>query len=276
MWEDARDDPPPAEEPDVPLLEMPGVAMDMVDGSEMRVPGLPPVSEEHAAQPQDEIVTGMVPLVIEDGADQEFDDGDGTRSTPSGLTTMQPPLKKSRMSGGGHQALLCADSVGRITLKPSSWGGSDDVPAQAWHVVNFERWLKLEEAAHAEHMSVSEVFEARNHVLRRGGDGDFYLSSADGGPEIMQSFDIEPGLSRKERKAMDKETPWRSIFASDPDQLELYRDGVSIEWMDWLSWKAVKPVPDDLAKRILGGQQRRRRVLAPRFVYRDKNLGSRR
>lgn len=32
-------------------------------------------------------------------------------------------------------------------------------------------------------------------------------------------------------------------------------------------------MPDDLAKRILGAQQKRRRDLASRFVYRDKKLG---
>lgn len=99
---------------------------------------------------------------------------------------------------------MCVDAIGRLTLSASGWDGSDDVTAQAWNSVGIERWVRAEEEALETAIPAVEIFEARNHVIRRGDDVYFYLSSGDEGPEIMQS-DIQPGISRKERKALRRQ-----------------------------------------------------------------------
>lgn len=226
--------PPPEEEPDVPLVELPRTGMDDGDAMENLEPRLAPVPEHELPVPpdavyqKDELETAQ--LAIEDVEDVGLEDVVDARSTPSGVSSMQPPMKKAKLSGDADMTVL---AVGRITLTKPGWDGSDDVPAQAWHSGGIERWVRAGERAQEGKVPSAEVFSARNHVLHRRDDGE--------GPEIMQSFDIQPGLTRKERKALDKDIPWRTIFAGPTEQLEQYLDGVASEWMDCLAWKALKP-----------------------------------
>lgn len=88
---------------------------------------------------------GRPRLSIGDMDATELEDGDGTRSTPSGLSSMKPPLNKFNTSRDGALAVLCMGAFGRITWTAPGWGGSDDVPAPAWHSVNIERWVRVEE-----------------------------------------------------------------------------------------------------------------------------------
>ena len=125
-----------------------------------------------------------------------------------------------------------------------------------------------------EELDAFGVLTARKGKTRRG---ESYLanessnsSSADEGVGMAA---VVPGLSRTQRKALDKEIPWRRLMCAPPAVIEAFRRGVESEWTEHMKWGALKEVPETKVKWVLGSQQRRRRILRSRFCYRDKNCG---
>ncbi|CAE7366584.1 GIP [Symbiodinium natans] len=82
-------------------------------------------------------------------------------------------------------------------------------------------------------------------------------------------------LSRQERKAIDREIPWRRIIADFPSNVvDLYVQANKKEFTSWTSWKSIRPVPPDEAQRIRADPVLRRRIMPSRNAYRDKNRGA--
>ena len=81
-------------------------------------------------------------------------------------------------------------------------------------------------------------------------------------------------LSRQERKAMDREIPWRTILESPPETVELYVEANRKEFASWLSWGCIAPLKADKIKEIKTTPSLRRRIIPSRNAYRDKNRGA--
>ena len=81
-------------------------------------------------------------------------------------------------------------------------------------------------------------------------------------------------LSRQERKAMDREIPWRVILESPPETVELYVEANRKEFSSWLSWGCIAPLKPDKIKEIKATPSLRRRIIPSRNAYRDKNRGA--
>ena len=83
------------------------------------------------------------------------------------------------------------------------------------------------------------------------------------------------GLSRQEKKAINRELPWRKLMSDFPsDVISLYVQANRKEYDSWLSWGSVVPVPDKQVEEILSNVLLRKRVMPSRNAYRDKNRGA--
>ncbi|CAE7253541.1 GIP [Symbiodinium sp. CCMP2592] len=82
-------------------------------------------------------------------------------------------------------------------------------------------------------------------------------------------------LSMQERKAIDREIPWRKIISDFPSNvIDLYVQANKKEFASWTSWGSIRPVPGDEAQRIRADPRMRRRIMPSRNAYRDKNRGA--
>ncbi|CAE7210450.1 GIP [Symbiodinium necroappetens] len=94
-------------------------------------------------------------------------------------------------------------------------------------------------------------------------------SSDDGGASHS------PGLSRQERKAIDREIPWRTLMKEYPsDIISLYVKANRKEYDSWMSWNSIKALSKEEARRVLSDPILRKRVMPSRNAYRDKNRGA--
>ena len=88
--------------------------------------------------------------------------------------------------------------------------------------------------------------------------------------EVQLDWQNPQTMSRKDRKALEKELPWSAI----PDeQKELYRQALVKEWNTWLKYEAVK-VLDTACSRYVENNIDKSRILAARVCYRDKHAAT--
>ena len=80
-------------------------------------------------------------------------------------------------------------------------------------------------------------------------------------------------LSRKERKQLDREIPWREILKRGPEVIEASCEALRKEESQFKKWEPVRPCSSAEAARILSNPKLKKFVLRSRVAYRDKNCG---
>lgn len=81
-------------------------------------------------------------------------------------------------------------------------------------------------------------------------------------------------LSQQERKALDREIPWREILRQDPDMIKAFVQSNIKEFESWTAWGTTVPVPEEEADKILKDPILRRRVIPARNAYRQKSTST--
>ena len=80
-------------------------------------------------------------------------------------------------------------------------------------------------------------------------------------------------LSRQERKALDREIPWRVIMQDSKEVIDAYIEANKKEFQSWLSWGSIIALSDGEAKQIKEDPVLKYRCIPARNAYRDKNRG---
>ena len=80
-------------------------------------------------------------------------------------------------------------------------------------------------------------------------------------------------LSRQERKALDREIPWRVIVKDSKDVINAYIEANKKEFQSWLSWGSIIALSASEAKKIKSDPVLKYRCIPARNAYRDKNRG---
>ena len=80
-------------------------------------------------------------------------------------------------------------------------------------------------------------------------------------------------LTRQERKAMDREIPWRVIMQENKEVINAYIEANKKEYQSWLSWGSIKALTAEESKKVRQEPILRHRVIPARNAYRDKNRG---
>ena len=80
-------------------------------------------------------------------------------------------------------------------------------------------------------------------------------------------------LSKKERRALDREIPWRELIHQPEECRDLFVKAVKKEEAKWHKWGPVEPVPDSQVDEILADPYLSKRCIKSRAAYRDKNCG---
>eukprot|EP00913_Durusdinium_trenchii_P014270 g13388.t1 len=82
-----------------------------------------------------------------------------------------------------------------------------------------------------------------------------------------------PGMSRQDRKQLDREIPWRHILTMPPAYIDKFLAAIDKETNSWSEWRSVKPLSREEAQAVLRDKILSKRVLRSRACYRDKNVG---
>ena len=83
------------------------------------------------------------------------------------------------------------------------------------------------------------------------------------------------GLTRQERKAIDREIPWRKLMSDYPsDIISLYVQANKKEYDSWMSWQSIRALTPTEAAHVRSDPVLRRRIMPSRNAYRDKNRGA--
>ena len=80
-------------------------------------------------------------------------------------------------------------------------------------------------------------------------------------------------MTRQERKALDREVPWRQIMKQDKETIQAYVEANIKEYKSWMSWGSIKPLTKQQARDIMSDPALKRRVIPARNAYRDKARG---
>ena len=88
--------------------------------------------------------------------------------------------------------------------------------------------------------------------------------------EAHTVLEVDKQLTRKERKALEKELPWTSI---PEEQKPLFREALVREWTTWLRYKAVEALDLACSKHVESHFDPAR-ILASRVCYRDKRAAT--
>ncbi|CAK0896632.1 unnamed protein product, partial [Prorocentrum cordatum] len=83
----------------------------------------------------------------------------------------------------------------------------------------------------------------------------------------------QPTMTRAERKACDREIPWREIMNLDGSTIQSFLQATRKEYSNWVKWVPMVALPDDVAKDMLNSPEIRKGCIRARCCYRDKNCG---
>ena len=76
---------------------------------------------------------------------------------------------------------------------------------------------------------------------------------------------VAPKLTRQERKALDKESPWQSILKMDKASINAFVDAAKAAEKSWQHFGPVRPLSDSEAKVIFSDKKLKRRI-SPHFA----------
>ena len=77
-------------------------------------------------------------------------------------------------------------------------------------------------------------------------------------------------MSRQERKAMDREIPWRVITQEKEEVVNAYVEANLKEYKSWLSWGSIVALSPEETKQVRQDPVLRHRIIPARNAYRDK------
>lgn len=80
-------------------------------------------------------------------------------------------------------------------------------------------------------------------------------------------------LTRQEAKQLDRELPWREIWAMPKAHIQKFLAAIEKEANSWNEWESIRPLSNEEIQKIKADPKLRRRILRSRAAYRDKNRG---
>ncbi|CAK9114796.1 Protease Do-like 9 [Durusdinium trenchii] len=81
------------------------------------------------------------------------------------------------------------------------------------------------------------------------------------------------GLTRQERKQLDREIPWRHILTMPAAYVDKFLAAIEKESNSWSEWQSVRPLTKEECRQVLQDKILRKRIMRSRACYRDKNVG---
>ena len=200
-------------------------------------PDLPtPVSAPQALRPR--------PPLLEDQLEEQNPGSTPASSAPTG----QPEVKRPRLASALQ---VCGDTL-VIDPDDEGWDGRLLPPAP---FCNLSNMALLPPVQHADDWVDQETYQA----------------AAAGESDEEQNFTTPASLSRKERKQLDKEIPWREIIRRGPAIVDRFVQAAIKEAAAFRRWGSLRPCSRAEAQRIFNDPSLRKRCLRSRAFYKDKN-----
>ena len=158
------------------------------------------------------------------------------------MSLSEPEAKQGRHQDELH--VLATSSFGEVELIGyDGWDGSDATPQPFVNIAGFTR-------AVAETNEVNDVYIADD-----SNDDEVPFMDVIGAEQ-------ESGISRKQRKALDREVPWRQIMTKGDEVIDEYIQAIHKEADYWDKHKTITAIIDpDEIKRIRSCPRRRRRIM---------------
>ena len=171
------------------------------------------------------------------------------------------PTGSNPTASAGHSALT-SSSLGHYSLI-ASWDRDQltflETPEDGWD-------------GSPPTMSPTPLRAFRCAAADAGEDVDTTDSSDSGGEQTASSR--LKNLTRQERKAMDREIPWRVIMQGSRERLNQYVEANKKEFASWQSWGTTRPLTEDECRKVVTDPVTKKRIIPARNAYRDKLRGA--
>jgi len=167
------------------------------------------------------------------------------------------------------------NEVGELELSgPNGWDGCLEPPPVFQGLCHLSAIPGCNESCNCE-SCCSQFFDCLSVTTDDAASASSLSDLFDCASEISEVDDPEEGtpLSRKDRRALDREIPWREIMSGPEEIRDEFVKSVSKEEAKWDKWGPVEPVPDDEVDPILEDPMLAKRCIKSRAAYRDKNCG---
>jgi hypothetical protein len=194
----------------------------------------------------------------------EISDAPPRRKSPDFFQdAIEPPAKYARGEDFGEMSVLTAGFGYDICLhEPDGWDGRLDPP----------------ETVQPRYECLALVVESDDTATRQDVFEAYCRDMPTEDPEAWECYmttaiDQEPNMSRKDRKALDRELPWREIVKRGKQEIQLYVGAASKEAAAFDKWQVLRPCSRKECRDIWNDKVMRKRVLRARACYRDKNCG---
>ena len=193
-----------------------------------------------------------------------------------------------------EQALLTTEASLRINDHLSTWFGRLDIHACPHGQMRHQTLAMDQRSKHtSEHMqqhnnalktcnthtSRKQSQTQQQHLTRKLEATTSHTATGNGSltgkkasrPTNKTQTSNNQRLTRQEAKQLDRELPWREIWAMPKAHIQKFLAAIEKEANSWSEWQSIRPLSDEEIAKIKADPALRKRVLRSRAAYRDKN-----
>ncbi|CAK9023753.1 Copia protein, partial [Durusdinium trenchii] len=234
-------------------------------------PSIPDVPDATEQFEQDEQATATEPAAAAEQAAATAeqtaaaaDTGQTTEHTEPGPMQEEDPLPVLPLKRP-FDTLFIMEENGTLARAEHHWGGT---PPMAYGTTS-KAFFKV-------YAMTKQRQQDINNTDKAAAESDTTVDSDSGDSSTEQAERPKyhnPGMSRQERKQLDREIPWRHILTMPPAYIDKFLAAIDKETNSWSEWRSVKPLSREEAQAVLRDKILSKRVLRSRACYRDKNVG---
>ncbi|CAK9027003.1 Tyramine beta-hydroxylase [Durusdinium trenchii] len=285
MLEDERGEPPPESDPPQDQESLQNIAEQQAAAALLPVPedheldmhleeytpSIPDVPDATEQFEQDEQATATEPAAAAEQAAATAeqtaaaaDTGQTTEHTEPGPMQEEDPLPVLPLKRP-FDTLFIMEENGTLARAEHHWGGT---PPMAYGTTS-KAFFKV-------YAMTKQRQQDINNTDKAAAESDTTVDSDSGDSSTEQAERPKyhnPGMSRQERKQLDREIPWRHILTMPPAYIDKFLAAIDKETNSWSEWRSVKPLSREEAQAVLRDKILSKRVLRSRACYRDKNVG---
>eukprot|EP00438_Fugacium_kawagutii_P005300 Skav213865 [mRNA] locus=scaffold2366:336381:344444:- [translate_table: standard] len=203
------------------------------------IPQTPPDIQQSPRQPAETIVIDDDPPQLSTGEQPMSHGASAQRDPHTGEASSKQPRNRDVLI-----ATFDGNRLVQVELPPDGWDGRP--------IIELDK-------------KCSVFRTAASEILGEPVSSDSSDDERRGGPSSLAK------MTRQERKALDRELPWRLIMKMGKEAVEAFVEANIKEYKSWLSWGSIKPLSPEQIQEIKSSPVLRRRIIPARNAYRDKN-----
>ena len=176
----------------------------------------------------------------------------------------QPDRSRQRTEGHPSLMTLFIDDNAHITRLTGHEDGSQPLGYGPPSKVFFQAYAQTEQRQQDIHTTDKQAEDSDSTQASE--------ESEDDSTETMSQTKPQ-GITRQERKQLDRELPWSQIAQMPAAFVGKFLAAIEKEFNSWCAWQSVLPLTETEAQQVFQDRVLSKRILRSRAAYRDKNCG---